>query len=344
MHTEKKTTMLKRGDRVRVRDAHEILATLDGTGCLEGVPFMPEMIGYVGKQFMVSRRVEKICDTVDLGAVARRMHDTVFLEDLRCDGRGHGGCGARCRIYWKEAWLEKIENGRLPSEAASRDDDERLDDICRQCARRSGSEATAVFRCQATEAIRATEPQTAWEPSQYIREISSGNISLREFATTAFRAIYYKVMRRFGNENLLPLSLPVKNREPSRRIELKPGDWVEVKAFEEIAKTLDGGATNRGLRFVHEMLPACGKRFRILDRVDKMIDEKSGRMIELKNDCFILEGVYCEGDRSPGRWFCPRQVYPYWRSAWLRPASPPVVEARRGQARRPHICAESMTR
>ena len=28
------------------------------------MPFMPEMLRYAGKRFTVSRRVEKICDTV----------------------------------------------------------------------------------------------------------------------------------------------------------------------------------------------------------------------------------------------------------------------------------------
>jgi hypothetical protein len=33
------------------------------------------------------------------------MRNTVYLDDLRCDGSGHGGCRAACRLYWKEDWL-----------------------------------------------------------------------------------------------------------------------------------------------------------------------------------------------------------------------------------------------
>jgi hypothetical protein len=282
---------------------------------------MPEMVKYAGQQFTVSHRVEKICDTVD-GAVARRMRGTVFLEDLRCDGGGHGGCGARCRIYWKAAWLERIDDDRPQHRTASHDEAQRLGTICNKTAR-SSDESGAVFRCQATEALRATAPQTARALGQYVREISSGNITLGQFVSTAFRAVYLKIKFKLGNKNLLPLELPIKNCERIKPIALEPGDWVEVKSFNDIAKTLNGQASNRGLRFTHEMLPACGKKFRVLDRVHRIIDEKTGRMIELKNDCFILEGLYCEGDRSPGRWFCPRQIYPYWRSAWLRPVPPP---------------------
>src|SRR5687767_15131427 len=100
---------LQPGDIVEVRSAAEILATLDESGALDAMPFMPEMIQYSGERFAVSRRVEKICDTVSGGPPgSRRMHDTVLLDDLRCDGSGHGGCQAGCRIYWKEAWLRRV--------------------------------------------------------------------------------------------------------------------------------------------------------------------------------------------------------------------------------------------
>src|SRR3990170_1382741 len=99
---------LRPGDVVEVRPATEILATLTGDGTLDAVPFMPEMLEYVGRRFMVSKRVEKICDTV-AGGGSRRMRDAVFLDDLRCDGSAHGGCQAGCRLYWKEAWLKRVD-------------------------------------------------------------------------------------------------------------------------------------------------------------------------------------------------------------------------------------------
>ena len=37
------------------------------------------------------------------------MTSTVYLDDVRCDGSGHGGCQAGCRIYWKEAWLRGVD-------------------------------------------------------------------------------------------------------------------------------------------------------------------------------------------------------------------------------------------
>src|SRR5512133_2348873 len=100
---------LRPGDVVEVRPAAEILATLDESGAFDDMPFMPETLQYVGRRFTVSRRVEKICDTITATGGSRRVHDTVYLEDLRCDGSGHGGCQAGCRIYWKEAWLRRVD-------------------------------------------------------------------------------------------------------------------------------------------------------------------------------------------------------------------------------------------
>ena len=109
---------LRPGDVVEVRSAAEILATLDSDGALDGMPFMPEMVAHVGRRYTVSRRVDKICNTVDATG-SRRMYSTVYLEDLRCDGSGHDGCQAGCRIYWKDAWLRRVDDD---SEAADPSD------------------------------------------------------------------------------------------------------------------------------------------------------------------------------------------------------------------------------
>ncbi len=98
---------LRRGNVVEVRPPAEILATLDEDGCLEGVPFMPEMLRFVGGDSRVVARVERACDTIN-PISSRRMPSTVLLDDLRCDGSAHGGCEAGCLLYWKEAWLRRV--------------------------------------------------------------------------------------------------------------------------------------------------------------------------------------------------------------------------------------------
>ena len=98
------------GDWVEVRSKEEILSTLDKSGRLEGLPFMPQMFKYCGQRFQVYKRAHKTCDTVSGRYVARRLPDGVHLN-LRCDGQAYDGCQAGCLIFWKEAWLKPVAAG-----------------------------------------------------------------------------------------------------------------------------------------------------------------------------------------------------------------------------------------
>ena len=62
----------------------------------------------------------------------------------------------------------------------------------------------------------------------------------------------------------------------------------------------------------------CGGEYKVLRRVEKIIDEKTGKMMRMKNDCIILEGVVCTARYSHFRRLCPRAIYPYWREIWLK--------------------------
>ena len=313
----------RRGDVVEVRGAAEILETLDDSGALDGIPFMPEMLRHVGRRFTISTPVEKICDTITATG-SRRMHDVVFLEDLRCDGSGHGGCQAGCRIYWKEAWLRPATNVDDAADVpvASPDIATELDQRVRAATRTTrdfDGHDEEVWRCQATDALKATEPLKTSNLSQYWRELRSGNYGLLRFAFVSARGFLLEVRSRLPRFPPLPLSGPGKQLQPTEPLDLRPGDLVQVRPRKEIAATLDEHGFGRGLSFDREMLPYCGGTYRVQDRVERLIDERTGRMMNIATDCLILEGVACSGELSPGRWFCPRRVYPYWREAWLRP-------------------------
>jgi hypothetical protein len=82
--------------------------------------------------------------------------------------------------------------------------------------------------------------------------------------------------------------------------------------------TLNARQRNRGLWFDAEMVRYCGKSFKVLARVDKIINEKTGAMMRMPNPCVILDGVSCSGCLSRDRLFCPRGIYPFWHEVWLR--------------------------
>ena len=320
---------LRPGDVVEVRPAAEILATLDADGAIENMPFMPEMARFAGRRFTVSRRVDKICDTI-AATGSRRMTDTVYLEDLRCDGFGHGGCQAGCRIYWKEAWLRRVDEDGSGSaqESAREPTDEavaQLDQLARAGSRPVRSDpddAGDYWRCQNTEAFRATRPLKTTNLAQYWRELRNGNFAPRRFAFLLARAFVMEIGKRTRLLKPHPLHGPGTQTAPAG-LNLQAGEVVRVRSPDAIEATLDETGHNRRLSFDREMLPYCGQMLRVKYRAERIIDEKTGRMLKLPKDCLVLDGAVCSGERTPGSWFCPRQIYAFWREAWVEPVEKP---------------------
>jgi len=108
---------------------------------------------------------------------------------------------------------------------------------------------------------------------------------------------------------------------------LQPGELVRVKSHEEILKTVDSGNKNRGMYWDAELVPYCGGTYRVLKRVTKLIDEKTSKMVEMKNPCIILDTVVCQARYSQCRMLCPKSMYPYWREIWLERVEAKASEA-----------------
>lgn len=104
------------------------------------------------------------------------------------------------------------------------------------------------------------------------------------------------------------------SKTPTILLKIQPGDVVEVKKKEEISATLDFKGKNRGLLFHKELLRYCGGKYRILKKIDSMINESTGKIMQLKNTV-ILEGVTCDG-KFHGN--CQRTCYCLWREIWLK--------------------------
>ena len=329
---------LRIGELVEVRSEREILDTLDEKGRLDALPFMPEMLQYCGKRFRVHKLATKACDSISNTGMYR-MENAVHLE-TRCDGSGHGGCLAGCLLYWKEAWLKRVEPdapARVGEEAAPAAPAAPFQvPVCTRTAlmeaTRAGTdgEGEELFSCQATEMPKAAPTHiSAWDVRQYFRDVASGNARalpmLRSLLIMVFNK-YQKVSRRLlprrllinGGQSFRFVSGTLDGKTPKEILNLQPGELVEIKSKEEIFQTLDKTGHNRGLRFDVEELRYCGTRARVLRRVNKIVDEKTGRMIRLPNDCVILQGVTCPGDFHQ---YCPRGIYPFWREIWLRRVS-----------------------
>ena len=316
---------------------------------------MPQMFEYCGKRFKVYKRAHKTCDTV-FPIRGRRMANAVHL-DVRCDGEAYGGCQAGCLIFWKTAWLKKMDgDGERRKASGSAGNAEGVgSEASGGCAEQDvlagthkqdrGSERDPAYVCQATQLPYATKDLTWWDVRQYIEDYTSGNASPARMV----RGFLYMGCHKLANAGIgvgailrwlydkgqgiwggVPYprrrgAIPVGER-PGGELGLQPGELVRVKSFEAILATVDQSNKNRGLYFDAEMVPFCGRTFRVLKRVTRIVDEKTGKLLEFKNPCIILEGVACESRYSECRLFCPRSIYWYWREIWLERVGQKGVE------------------
>jgi hypothetical protein len=339
---------LRAGDLVEVRSKAEILASLDKNGRLENLPFMPQMFQYCGRQFRVFKRAHKTCDTVRKPA-GLRMANAVHLEDVRCDGEAYGGCQAGCLIFWKEAWLKRvIAEDEKPTAAAVTKPAGAVKGpgggSCTEGDVLAGTrksieqeDENPTYVCQATQLPSATTPLSPWDITQYLEDYTSGNAGIGRILRGLVYAGYFNfmnlgigvgaLMRWFYDRfQVLRGGVPFPRRTgvipagqptPGCNLNLQPGELVRVKPHKEILATLDTASKNRGLYFDAEAVPYCGGTYRVARRVGKIIDEKTGKLVRMKNESIILEGVFCQARYSNCRLFCPRAIYSYWREIWL---------------------------
>jgi hypothetical protein len=327
------------GDRVQVRSKEEILNTLDNSGRLDEMPFMPEMFKYCGQEFNVGKRAHKTCDPVN-GLQGRSLPSTVHLENLRCDGSAHGGCQAGCLIFWKEAWLKRVDGSDASSSALSTE-------LSTGCSEQQVSVATIIsggdekddptYVCQATQVAAATTPLKWWDASQYVEDYTSGNATVFQILSAFIFWMYHTLSRlglglgsgmRWAYDVFQKLiggspypwrigTVPKGVRTPSDTLDVREGELVRIKSYRDILETLDEEWKNRGLYFDAEMVPYTGTTARVLKRVQQIIDEKTGKMLKFKNEALILDNVVCQARYAKCRKLCPRAYYLYWREIWV---------------------------
>jgi len=102
---------LQPGERVQVRDASEILATLDKEGKHRGLAIEHEMLRHCGKTYRVAARIHRIIDE-KTGRMIRFANACVALEGVVChglDNRRRVFCPRSSPYYWREAWLRRVE-------------------------------------------------------------------------------------------------------------------------------------------------------------------------------------------------------------------------------------------
>lgn len=343
------------GAWIVVKSREEILSSVDKNGELGSLPMMAEMLQYCGQKLQVSAVAHKACDTINKTG-GRRVANAVHLKGIRCDGSAHGDCQAGCLIFWKTDWLrpadgESDNDRRIVSTAHAMKDENELRAIGVQT-----EAGEKVYSCQATRLFAASVPLPWWDIRQYMTDVRCGNVGIRRLLRvsllrglfhlrrlgigwTAWIALHDAVHRLitgrpspYNKDGLIPIGDPT----PIEKLHLAKGDLVEVKSHEEIRRTLTEQNFNRGMRFDVEMVPFCGRTFKVDRNVERLIDERTGKMLIMKSPCIVLDGVVCGAEYSDRRLFCPREIPPYFREIWLRRVaadgrSSTDVEPRRAQ-------------
>ncbi|MBD3348925.1 MAG: hypothetical protein GF400_06975 [Candidatus Eisenbacteria bacterium] len=120
---------------------------------------------------------------------------------------------------------------------------------------------------------------------------------------------------------------PPATREGERAVRsegggLRAGDLVRVRSLGEIRATLDGHRKLRGLQFLHPMAEHCGKTYRVLKRVRRIVNDVDHTVKKVRN-VVILDGVVCHGRGIYGREDCDRTCFFFWKEAWLERVDEP---------------------
>lgn len=319
---------------------------------------MPEMFAFCGQRFRVFKSAHKTCDYSVEPYSCRNLSQTVHLE-TRCSGDAHGGCQAACLLYWKLAWLTLVENGSDAAASPSR--------VAGKGALSNPSQGTGctvqivwahvtesgagieppTYQCQMTEIRSATTPLAWWDIRQYLRDFFSGNVTLGRIFSGVIYWIYYSLSEAgigvgrpmrwlydkcnpaFGGTPFPRKKGVIQEGQPTPlvNLDLQPGELVRIKSQEEILRTVDTSNKNRGMYWDAELVPYCGKTFRVRSRVTRLIGERTRKMQVMKNPCIILDSVVCQARYSSCRMFCPKEMYPYWREAWLERVESAVGDA-----------------
>lgn len=103
---------LKPGERVRVKSLEGIQKTLDAKRRYGGLGYMDvEMNKHCGGVYTVRKQVNLFFDERHWKMM--KLREVVILDNVYCElpnisGPDWAGCDRTCFLFWKEAWLERL--------------------------------------------------------------------------------------------------------------------------------------------------------------------------------------------------------------------------------------------
>ncbi|NLT36525.1 MAG: hypothetical protein GXX83_11595 [Gaiellales bacterium] len=89
---------------------------------------------------------------------------------------------------------------------------------------------------------------------------------------------------------------------------------MKVRSEDEILSTLDDSGRCMGLGFMPEQKAFCGREFRVVKIVQRIMLETNSELRTMKSPTLFLEGVFCSGEFHGN---CDRSCYLFWKEPWL---------------------------
>jgi hypothetical protein len=160
----------------------------------------------------------------------------------------------------------------------------------------------------------ATRQLPIWGIGKELRPLVSGNFSLGAWYVGLATRGFNNLQRLRGGVGFPIVPLPPEKPATTEAPHLNEGDLVVVAPIDAIARTLNRTYKNRGLWFDRDMVKHCGKRYRVLARVDRIIDDATGQMRTMKTPCVLLDGADYSGEFLN---FNVQHDPFFWREAWL---------------------------
>ena len=296
------------GDLVEVKTWAEIRSTLDESGRLRQLPFMPEMLAMCGRRARVFRCVHRLFDYRKTRRM-RHMGGTVLLVGTVCDGSSHGGCEAACHTLWNAAWLRRVE---------ARDDAVRPpppSDLLKDTAVVHFGTHAPHYSCQLTQLNAASRPIGDWSAINFLRPVIAGNVAPMAFVVGWLTHLFNELQHLRQGVGFPAFDVTVLGGEGQEDPRLQAGDEVVVRSSAEIRATLNDQSLHKGLYFEPDMLKHCGRRYRVQAEVKKIIDIVTGEMRTMKTPAYTLGDVHFSGERQL---FNAQHEPLFWRSAWLK--------------------------
>lgn len=103
---------LEAGEWVAIKPVLEIRRTLDASGRNCGLSFEPDMADFATGRFQVDFPIRKIISEQTGQMIP--LANTVALKGVTCVGRCSKNCPRNNTLYWREAWLNRIQSELRP--------------------------------------------------------------------------------------------------------------------------------------------------------------------------------------------------------------------------------------